>query len=113
MAKENENVREFSEKRAQSYAVEITLALEFLQKYGNLHRVYTYDNMAQSFSNVVKAYQVEMDLPLVPKASFRLSVVGADGFPLFFGSFWETKNAQNFYKRVDPEPEAPFVANKE
>jgi hypothetical protein len=44
--------------------------------------------MAQSFSNVVKAYQDEMkNLPFVSKGTFGQSVVGADGFPttLFFG----------------------------
>jgi transposase-like protein len=46
-----------------------------------------YDNMAQSFSNVVKAYQEEMNLPCLPKGSFGRSLVGADGFPtnMFFG----------------------------
>jgi hypothetical protein len=44
--------------------------------------------MAQSFSNVGKAYQDEMNnLPFVLKGSFGRSVVGADGFPttFFFG----------------------------
>jgi hypothetical protein len=55
-----------------------------------------------------------MDLPFVPKGSFGLSVVGADDFrPLFFGSFWAMKKAYNFYKSVDLEPQALFVANKE
>jgi serine/threonine protein kinase len=38
MAKELERVRVFSEKRAQFYTAEITLALEFLHRYGILHR---------------------------------------------------------------------------
>jgi hypothetical protein len=75
---------------------------------------YTCDNMAQS-SNVVKAYQEEMNFPFVPKGSFGLSVVGADGFPttLFFGFFRTKKKAYTFYKSVDPEPQAHFVAHKE
>jgi hypothetical protein len=90
MAEDLENVRVLSEERSQVYAVEITLALEFLHRYDNLHRVYTYDNMAQYFSNVVKAYQEETILPFVPKGSFGLTVVGADGFPttLFFEFFF-------------------------
>jgi len=46
------------------------------------------DNIAQSFSSVVKAYQEEMkNLPFIPKGSFGRSVVGADGFltTVFFG----------------------------
>ena len=38
MAKELEKVGVFSEKRAQFYAVEVTLALEFLHRYGILHQ---------------------------------------------------------------------------
>ena len=38
MAKELEKVGVFSEERAQVYAAEITLALEFLHRYGILHR---------------------------------------------------------------------------
>jgi novel protein kinase C epsilon type len=37
MAKELQMVRVFSEKTAQFYAAEITLALEFLHRYGILH----------------------------------------------------------------------------
>ena len=46
------------------------------------------DNMTQSFSSVVKAYQEEMkNLPFVPKGSFGRSVMGTDGFltTMFFG----------------------------
>jgi serine/threonine protein kinase len=99
IANELENVREFSEKRALFYAAEITLALQFLHSYGNLHRVYTYDNMAQSFSNVVKAYQEEINLPFVPKGSFGLRVVGDNCFPtivLFFGP----RKRHNIFTRV-------------
>ena len=38
MAEELEKVRVFSEERARFYAAEITLALEFLHRYGILHR---------------------------------------------------------------------------
>jgi len=38
MAEELERVRVFSEERARFYAAEITLALEFLHRYGILHR---------------------------------------------------------------------------
>jgi serine/threonine protein kinase len=38
MAKELEKVRVFSEERAQFYAAEIMLALEFLHRYGILHQ---------------------------------------------------------------------------
>jgi serine/threonine protein kinase len=38
MAKELEKVRMFSEKRAQFYTAEIMLELEFLHRYGILHR---------------------------------------------------------------------------
>jgi novel protein kinase C epsilon type len=38
MAEELRRVQVFSEKRAQFYAAEITLALEFLHRHGILHR---------------------------------------------------------------------------
>jgi len=38
MARELEKVGVFSEERARFYAAEITLALEFLHRYGILHR---------------------------------------------------------------------------
>jgi novel protein kinase C epsilon type len=38
MASELQKVRVFSEKRAQFYAAELTLALEFLHRQGILHR---------------------------------------------------------------------------
>jgi serine/threonine protein kinase len=38
MAEELEKVGVFSEERARFYAAEITLALEFLHRYGILHR---------------------------------------------------------------------------
>jgi len=38
MAEELERVQVFSEERSQFYAAELTLALEFLHRYGILHR---------------------------------------------------------------------------
>ena len=38
MANELQKVGVFSEKRAQFYAAEVTLALEFLHRHGILHR---------------------------------------------------------------------------
>jgi hypothetical protein len=71
--------------------------------------------MAQSFSNVVEAYQGEMNLSFVPKGSFGRRVLVADGFPttLYFGFFRTKKKAYNFYKSVEPEPQAHFVAHKQ